>query len=88
MIEKEARNNPMLSPEGIRRAKGEVLTPSSYTLTLVDPIPEDLRAEDGQVMTSWIRYWYHRDQEEKKMLRGHLETSFNHLLDIRAVIGR
>ena len=88
MIEKEARNNPMLSPEGIRRAKGEVLTPLSYTLTLVEPIPEDLRAEDGQVMNSWIRYWYHRDQEEKKMLRGHLETSFNHLLDIRAVIGR
>ena len=36
-------------------------------------------------MTSWIRAWYHRYQEEKKILRGHLETSFNNLLNIKAV---
>ena len=39
-------------------------------------------------MTSWIRAWYHRYQEEKKILRGHLETSFNDLLNIKGVIGR
>ena len=37
-------------------------------------------------MTIWFRAWYHRYQEEKKRLRGHLETNFNDLLDIKAVI--
>ena len=61
MIEAEAINNPIMSTEGIIRAKGEALKPLNHTLTLVEPIPEDLRSEDGQVMASCIRDWYDRD---------------------------
>ena len=88
MIESEASNNPILYPEGIRRAKGEDQKPPHQPLPLVDTIPESLREEDGLVMTSWIRAWYHRYQEYKKILRGHLETRFNDLLDIKEVIDK
>ena len=87
VIEAEARKNPMLSPEGIRREKSEAQKPSHQTFTLVDPIPDYLRADDGLVMTSCLRAWYHRYQEEKKMLRGHMEKIFDYLLDIKAVVG-
>ena len=40
VIEAEASKNPMMSPEGIRRAKGEVLKNSNHKLPLVNPILE------------------------------------------------
>ena len=55
---------------------------------MVEPVPENLRAEDGLSMTIWLRFWYHRDQVEKEILRGHLETTFNDLLDNNALIGK
>ena len=39
-------------------------------------------------MTSWLRDWYHRDQDEKKMLRVNLEIILINLLNTKAVIGR
>ena len=76
----------MLSTEGIRRVKGEYQKPLYQPLSLVDPIPENIRTEYGLVMTSCLRYLYHRYQEEKNMLIGRLETSFNNLLYIKSVI--
>ena len=65
MIEEDTRNNPMLSPLGIKKSKGGVLKPSHHKLPLVDPTSEDLREEYGQLMACWLRAWYHMDQEEK-----------------------
>ena len=78
----------MLSLEGIIRAKGGDQKPYHQPLPLVAPIPEYLRAEYGLLMTSWLITWYHRDQEEKKSMRVHIETIFNNLLDIKAFIGK
>ena len=88
MIEAKAIKNPMLSPEGVRRAKVGDKKPLHQPQPLVEPIPDNLWAEDVIVITSWIRAWYHMDKEEKKMLRDNLETSFNDLLNIKALIGR
>ena len=62
----------MMSPEGIRREKGEYQKPLHQPLPLVELIPDDLRAEGGLDMASWIRAWYHREHEEEKNLRGNL----------------
>ena len=86
VIEAEASDNPLLSPEGMRRAKGVDKKPSHQPLPLVDPIPDNLGAEYGLGMTSCLIAWYHRDQEEKKMLRGYLERTFNNLLDIKEAV--
>ena len=88
VIESEASKNPILSPERIRRANGEYLKPSHQHLPLVENTPENIRAEDGTVMTIWLRAWYNRDQDDKRIMRGHLETSFNDLLNNKAEIGR
>ena len=87
MIDAEASKKPMLSLVGIRREKGVDQKLSHLPLPILDSITDTLRAEYGLVMTSCIRSWYHRYQEEKKMLIGHLEKSFNDLLDIKSVIG-
>ena len=55
---------------------------------MVEPITDDLRREDGLAMTSWLRAWYYRYKENKKRMRGNLETNFNDLLEIKAVIGK
>ena len=81
-------NNTMMSLEGVIRENKEYKKPSHQPLPLVEPNTENPRADDGLVITSWIRAWSHRDQEERKMLRGHMETSFNNLLNIKAIIGR
>ena len=47
VIEAEAINNPILSPEGIRREKGEDQKPPHQPLPLVEIIPDNLRVEDG-----------------------------------------
>ena len=88
VIEAKAINNPMLSPEGVRRAKVGDKKPLHQPEPLVEPITDNLWAEDGIVITSWVRAWYHRDQEERRMLRDNMETSFNDLLNINALIGR
>ena len=68
MIEEEASKKPTLSPEGIIRATGEDKKSSHQTFTLADPIPDNLMVEDGLVMTSCSRAWYHMDQEDKKIV--------------------
>ena len=88
IVEAKARNNPMLSPEVINKANGESLKPPYNTVNMAEHIPEDFIAKGGQVMDIWIKAWYHRYKEEKKMLRGNQETSFNYIMDIRASIER
>ena len=46
------------------------------------------RAEDGKYMASCLIAWYNMYQEENKIMRGHLEISFNDILHIRMMIGR
>ena len=77
VIEEEVIKNYIMYLEGIRRSKRGDQKPSHHPLPLVDPIPDNLRVEDGILMTSWLISWYHRDKEKKKILRGHLEIGFN-----------
>ena len=72
VIKTEAKENSILSPEGMIREKGGYQKPSHQPLPLVNTITENLREEDGLVMTSWIRAWYHKYQEERNILRSHL----------------
>ena len=88
VIEAESIKNPMLPPQGIKRAKGEAYKPPEHTLTMAEAIPEDFMSKEGKVMATWTKAWYHRDQEQKKTLRGNRETSFNDILDKRAAIRR
>ena len=70
-----------------KKGKGGRSKTSHQPLPLVEPIPYYLRVEDGLFIISRVRASYYRDQEEKKMMRVHLDTSFNYLLDIKSVIG-
>ena len=78
----------MIPPEVIKRDKGGALKPPDQKLPLAEPIPEDFMDEEVQVMEICTNYWYHRYQEEKNMLRGYQETSFNYIMDIRSGIVR
>ena len=78
----------MMSPVGIKRAKGEVFKPPYHTLPLYEPIIEAFVEKELHVMSIWMKAWYHIDKEEKKTLRGNQETSFNGLLGIIAAIVR
>ena len=64
------------------------MKPPDHTLPLTEPIPEDFMAEEKKVISIWLNYWHHRDQEEKKLLRGNQEISFHDILDLRAAIVR
>ena len=63
VIEAEASKNPTLCPEGMKREKVEDQKPAHQPLILVETIPENIRVEDGLVMTSCIRAWYHMYEE-------------------------
>ena len=55
-MEAEASQIPMLSPEGIKRAKGEALKIPNHTLPLDDPIPEEIMPPEEKERVTWIKY--------------------------------
>ena len=55
-MEAEASQIPMLSPEGIKRAKGEALKITNHTLLLDDPIPEEIMPPEEKERVTWIKY--------------------------------
>ena len=46
------------------------MKPLHCTSPLNEPIAEELMAKKGQVMARCMKDLYHRDHEEKNMLRG------------------
>ena len=61
MLEVEAQQTPMLSPEGIMRAKGEGIKALKQPVPLIDTAPEDLSINKEGATMEWLRKWDHRD---------------------------
>ena len=88
MLLKQRPVKKILSPEGIKRAKGEELKTTDCTLPLAEPRPEEFIDSEGKEILTWIKYCHYKYQELKKLLRGKQETIFNAILDLQVDIGK
>ena len=68
--------------------KGETPKHPDHTLPLAEDITEEFVAKKGKVIYRWLKVWYKRDQEEKKILRGNQETGLKNIPGIIEAVGR
>ena len=61
LLEEESQQTPMMSPEGIMRAKGEGIKAGKQPILLIDTAPEDLSINKEGATMEWLSKWHHRD---------------------------
>ena len=62
VLEAEAQQTTMISPEYIKRTKGEGFKVINHVVLIIKPTPEELYLSgEGDTMT-WLRKWNHRNQ--------------------------
>ena len=63
VLEAEAHQTPMLSPEGIKRSKVEGIKAEKQPIPLIERPPKDVYInKEGETM-EWIFKWYFRYQQ-------------------------
>ena len=88
MLEAEAHQTPMLSPEGIKRSKVEGIKAEKQPIPLIERPPKDVYInKEGETM-EWLCKWHHHDLQEKGQLKKDQEFIMGDVLNLQAYIGR
>ena len=78
----------MLSPEGIKREKGEGIKVEKRFVPLIESSPKVLSLNGEGDKTDWICKWLHHNNQEKGKLRKDQEVLMGNVLNIQPSIGR
>ena len=68
MLDEEAQKTPMMSPEGIKIAKGEGIKKEKQPFNLIDTALEDLSINEEGATMECLSKWLHRDLQGEEQL--------------------
>ena len=82
MIEEEAQQTPMLSPEGINRSKGEWVKTEKRVVPLIEAAPEEFLANEERDTMEWLHKCHFCNQQEKRNLWKDQELLMGDILNL------
>ena len=86
VLEAEAQQTPMMSPEGIKRVKGEGIKAEKLVIPLIEIAPKYLYINKEGATMEWLRKWHHLDLQGKGQLIRDQEFIMRDVLDLQAYI--